>query len=233
MKYSQKVMVITGTRKGIGRFLAEHYLSLGWKVYGVSREPGDIKHPNYVESLFDVSSELQVKNLMNKIREIDGHLDAIINNAGIASMNHILTTPLKTVESVFRTNFLGTFLVLREGAKIMAKNGGSIINFTTIARPLYLEGEAIYAASKSAIETLSKIAAKELAPFKITVNAIGPTPVDTDLVRSVPAAKMEHLISIQPIKRYGTMEDVSNCVDFFLQEKSSFITGQIIYLGGI
>jgi 3-oxoacyl-[acyl-carrier protein] reductase len=96
-----------------------------------------------------------------------------------------------------------------------------------------LEGEAIYAASKSAVETLSKILAKEFSSYQITVNAIGPTPIETDLIKAIPKAKIEKLISNQTIKRLGGYEDVTNVVDFYLSKKSEFITGQTIYLGGL
>lgn len=116
----------------------------------------------------------------------------------------------------------------------MQKNSfGRIVNFTTVASPLHLEGEAVYAASKSAVETLTKILAKELAPWKITVNAVGPTPIETDLIRSVPKEKIESLIKQQAIKRMGHFADVQNVIDFFLKSESNFITGQIVYLGGI
>ena len=116
----------------------------------------------------------------------------------------------------------------------MQKNKfGRIINFSTVAVPLNLEGEAIYAASKAAVASLTKILAKEFASFGITVNAIGPTPIKTDLIKSVPDEKIKKLINAQAIKRFGSFQDTVNVIDFFINEKSDFITGQIIYLGGI
>ncbi len=163
-----------------------------------------------------------------------GKIDALINNAGIASMNHLLLTPGKTAQQIMGTNFLGTFFVMRETAKQMIrKKHGRIVNFTTVAVPLALKGEAIYAASKAAVESLTKIAARELSPHGITVNAIGPTPVETDLIRLIPKEKINELIETQAINRIGTTGDIINVIDFFLSEKSSFITGQVIYLGGI
>ena len=149
-------------------------------------------------------------------------------------MNHTLITPLSTVNEILNTNLIGTFLFCREAGKMMSRSQhGRIVNFTTVATPLKLEGEAIYAASKAAIFSLTQVLARELAPFKITVNSIGPTPIETDLIRSVPKEKMNSLIKRQAIHRYGEFEDVSNVIDFYLDAKSTFITGQNLYLGGV
>lgn len=228
------VIAITGTRKGIGRFLAEQYLDRGWTVVGCSRDSSDLSHERYTHYELDVADEKAVSSMMQDVRRKQGRLDALLNNAGIASMNHFLLTPAKTVERVFATNLMGTFLFCREAGKIMARNNyGRMINFATVATPLKLEGEAVYAASKAAVVSLTQVLARELAPHGITVNAVGPTPVPTDLVGSVPEAKMTALIARQAIPRYGTMHDVLNVCDFFLRQESNFVTGQTIYLGGI
>jgi 3-oxoacyl-[acyl-carrier protein] reductase len=171
------------------------------------------------------------------IREIKrelGPIDALINNAGTASMNHLLLTPASSYRSIFDTNVLGSFLVMRECAKQMSRQKkGRIINFSTVAAAMDLEGEALYAASKSAIESLTRTSARELAPYGITVNAVGPTPIETDLIKLVPKESIAALISKQAIQRLGTFRDVNNCIDFFLKEESDFISGQVLYLGGI
>jgi len=227
------IYLITGDRKGIGRSLTEYYLSLGKKVIGCSRTGSDLKHKNYEHLICDVGDEKSVKSLISLIRKKHQRIDVLINNAGMASMNHILTTPVSTFDKLVHTNLKGTFLFTREASKVMRKNGGSIINFSTVASPLNLEGEAIYASTKAAVEKLTKISAHELSTFKIRVNCIGPTPVYTDLIKAVPKNKIEELLSRQAVKRLGTFEDIKNVVDFFSSEKSNFITGQIIYLGGV
>ena len=229
-----RVIVITGTSKGIGLELAKYYLQKGDMVVGCARSQNDIKDENYRHFVLDVSDERAVVNMIREIKTEFNKIDILINNAGIASMNHFLTTSFESVKKVFSTNFFGTFLFSREVGKIMMRQKfGRIVNYTTVASALRLEGEAIYAASKSAIENLTQTLSKELAPFNITVNAIGPTPVKTDLIKAVPQDKIDALLEKQAIKRLGNFEDIKNVIDFYIDEKSEFITGQILYLGGV
>lgn len=229
-----RAVLITGSRKGIGRYLSEHFLNLGDRVIGCSRSNTDLKHDNYTHFCLDVSDENEVKKMVSFIRKSFGHIDVLINNAGVASMNHYLLTPKSTVEKLFNTNVVGTFLFSRELAKLMSKNKeGRIINFSTVAVPLNLEGEAVYAASKSAVVSLTKILAKEVGSLGITVNAVGPTPVLTDLIKAVPKNKIQELLDQQAIGRLGTFEDVLNVIEFFIKPESSFVTGQVVYLGGV
>ncbi|PAF45177.1 SDR family oxidoreductase [Helicobacter sp. 11S02596-1] len=240
----KKVFVITGSRKGIGKELAWHYLQEGHIVCGCSRAQGDITHPNYRHFALDVSDENAVIAMVKAVKKEFGQIDVLLNNAGIASMNHLLLTPFKSVQNIFSTNVFGSFLFIRECAKIMSatylKNKKHrphphyrIVNFATVATALRLEGEAIYAASKAAIINLTEIAAKELAPFGITINALAPTPVPTDLIKNVPKEKMDALLASQALKRFGSFEDVVNVIEFFINEKSDFITGQTLFLGGV
>ena len=321
-----RVILITGTRKGIGRDLSEYYLNKGDIVCGCSRTQSNLEHKNYRHFTLDVCDENAVVNMVRAVKKEFGTIDVLLNNAGIASMNHILTTPLKTMQNIFNTNVFGSFLFLREVSKVMVQNykkrikdleskwldsknnaknaiaeavcddfkesailessnskivsekcglqgksQGSllnindrsdfsqlphlspqaelprkntkettqnlmpyrIVNFATVATPLRLEGEAAYAASKAALVNLTQVCAKELSEFGITINAIGPTPVPTDLIKNVPKAKMDALLNQQAIKRFGEFRDVLNAIEFFLDEKSDFITAQVIYLGGV
>ena len=228
------VFLITGTRKGIGEHLVKHYLAQGHQVVGCSRGPTSFEAESYRHFCLDVSDEATVQQMFSEISNQHGRLDVLINNAGIASMNHALLMPTKTARDIVDTNFIGTFLMSREAARLMRKHGfGRIINFATVATPLKLEGEAVYAASKAAVINFTQIIAREFAEFGITANVVAPTPIQTDLIKAVPEEKLARLLKRQAIKRLGEFRDVTNVIDFFIRPESDFITGQVLYLGGV
>ena len=234
MSVSNQIILITGSRKGIGYQLAQYFLKNGFIVIGCSRQESTLDHFNYKHYILDVANEGEVVNMFKDIRKNYGKLDILINNAGMASLNHSLLTPVNTVIKLYETNFLGTFLCSRQAVKLMQKNKfGRIINFSTVAVPLNLEGEAIYASTKCAVEQFTKIFAKEVAPLGITVNIIGPTPIQTDLIKAVPKIKIDELLNQQAIKRMGDFDDIINVINFYIKNESNFITGQTIYLGGV
>lgn len=227
------VALVTGTRKGIGRYIAERLVAGGYQVVGCSRKPVDWQLDGYTHHAVDVSDEGQVKRLLSTIRKQYGRLDVTINNAGVASMNHFLLTPVATLKKVSDINYLGTFLVTRESARVMSpRQYGRIVNLSTIAVPLGLSGESVYVASKSAVEGLTRVTSRELADFGITVNAVGPTPIETDLIRNVPPEKIDALVNQLAIKRLGQPEDVYNVIEWLIKPETSYVTGQVIYLGG-
>lgn len=229
-----KIIVITGTRKGLGYDLAQYYLELGHIVCGCSRGASTINHANYRHFELDVTDESLVVKMIRSVKKEFKKIDILLNNAGIASMNHIFTTPYETAKKVMGTNFFGTFLFMREVGKLMMqKKYGRIVNYSTVAVAFNLEGEAIYASSKAAVETLTKTVSNEVASLGITVNAVAPTPVETDLIKAVPKDKINDLLKRQAIQRFGTFNDVKNVIDFFISDQSEFITGQVIYLGGV
>lgn len=227
-------VLITGTTRGLGKAMADHFLALGDTVIGCGRTEQTITHLQYQHHLLDITSAEAVADFFFTLRHDHKHLDILINNAGIAKMNAFVMTPLESVQQVFAVNVNGTFLFCQKAIGLLRKSPHPrIINMSTVAVPLRLEGEAIYAASKSAVETLTRIIAKELGGFHITCNAIGPSPIATDLIKGVGRDKIADLVRQQAIKRMATVDDVLHLVDFLSQPASSMITGQVIYLGGI
>lgn len=226
-------ILITGTSRGLGRFLAEHYLALGDSVIGCSRSEHTIVHERYWHQQLDITGENAVAALFSEVRQRFGGLDVLINNAGTASMNAFALTPLASVRRVMETNFLAAAMLTHGAIRLLRKSSaGRIVNMSTIAVPLRLEGEAVYAASKSALETFTRVLAREIGTMGITCNAVGPSVVKTRLTEGVPAEKLERLIKGQAIPRQATGADVANVVDFFLRAESGLVTGQVVYLGG-
>ncbi len=181
-----------------------------------------------------MSNETDVAMVVADLRDRWGTLDGLINNAGVARMVPVALTPAATARQVMEVNFMGTFLLTNACLRLLKRSAaGRIVNLTSVAVPLRLEGEALYAAAKSAIETFTRVVAKEFGPMGITCNAVGPSPIRTDLLQKVPEEKLDAIIQRQAIKRWATVDDVVQVVDFFLDAKSSMITGQIIYLVGL
>jgi 3-oxoacyl-[acyl-carrier protein] reductase len=230
----KQVVLITGTRKGIGRHLAETYARRGMLVEGCSRGDAGWEGENYSHANVDVADEKAVKSWISGVAKRHGRIDVVINNAAIATMNHVLLTPASTANRMLEVNVTGTMLVCRDAAKVMMRRKyGRIINFTTIVAPIALAGEAIYAASKSAVVTLTRILAYELGQWGITCNSFGATPIMTDMIKGVPQAKIDAVVQGLAIKRLGTYDDCTNVCDFFMAPGSDNITGQVLYLGGI
>jgi 3-oxoacyl-[acyl-carrier protein] reductase len=229
---SRRAICITGASRGIGRFLAETFLSREWMVFGCSRSASDLEHERYQHFEVDIADEHSVVAMFTTIRQRNVPLYSLINNAGLASMNHALTTPAVTMEHLLRVNALGTMLCSREAAKqMLQRRTGRIVNFATVALALALEGESAYVASKGAVVAYTRVLAREIGPQGITVNAIAPNPIPTDLTAGVAKEKLDGVIARQANKRYGTAHDVLRVIDFFLDPANDLITGQVIYLG--
>lgn len=224
-------VLVTGTSRGIGKALAERLLAEGWTVEGCSRGTATIVHARYTHRQLDVTEETAVSAYIAEVSARVGRIDALINNAGGAAMNAFLLTPGSVAEALMRQNYLGTFLLSREVAKVMVRQrGGRIINLSTVAVPLALEGEAAYVASKAAVEALTKVMAAELAPHGIRVNAVGPGPVDTALTRTVPKAQLAVLRERMGLNRELAMSEVLDAIQAFLKP-DSVVTGQVTYVG--
>lgn len=228
-----RVALVSGARHGIGKELARWFLAKGYAVVGCSRKPSRWSLRGYLHFPADVTDEAAVTSMFSEIRRRHGRLDVLVNNAGIAAMNHCLLTPVASVSRILEVNVAGTFLLSREAAKLMARRRyGRIVNMGSVGVPLRLAGEAGYVASKAAVVSLTQVMARELAPLGITVNVVGPTPLDTRMTKNVPREKLRRLASQLPIPRRATFADIANVVEFFIRPESSHITGQVVYLGG-
>ncbi|ARZ72390.1 short-chain dehydrogenase [Streptomyces albireticuli] len=230
------IALVTGTRTGIGKALAEHFLERGDTVIGCSRRPSSIHHPEYHHHEIDLTDAAQTRSMFRAARREFGHLDALVNNAGTSVMNHFMMTPEKTAREVFDLNFFALLNCCREAAKLLQKSPegtATILNVSTVAVPWALDGQLVYSASKSAVEQLTRVMSKELAVFGIRVNGIGLPPVRTVLTRTLAPETLDAVIDRQTIGRMCEMEDIVGPVDFLTTGQSDFVTGETLYLGGV
>jgi 3-oxoacyl-[acyl-carrier protein] reductase len=222
--------LITGTSQGLGLALAERLLADGWTVHGFARGAQTLVHERFRAHAVDVTDEAAVRAAVSTVAAA-GRIDLLVNNAGAASMNALLLTPGSVAEQLMRVNYLGTFHCLQAVGKVMVRQrAGRIINLTTVAVPLSLEGEAAYVASKAAVVALTKVAAKELASSGVVVTAVGFGPVETKLTRAVPKAALAKINRAIGRPEGTTM---TQAVDFILAHMRTAEGGQVEYLGQI
>jgi 3-oxoacyl-[acyl-carrier protein] reductase len=231
----QRVALITGSSRGIGRHLVQHLVARNFEVVGCSRSAVEsMEAANHTHVVADVGLEEDIAKLFRAIRTKYGRLDIVINNAAVnpAIGLSMLTTRSAATETLM-TNVLGTFSVSREAAKLMMRGKwGRIINFSSMAARHEVAGEAIYSASKAAIQTLTRVMAKEFYRYGITCNAIAPAAIETDMMNAVPRDALREILARNAIPEMGRLEDVSNAVDWLIQPESQAVTGQVIFLGG-
>lgn len=222
--------LITGSSQGLGRALGERLLAEGWTVHGFARGPQELTHADFTAHVVDVTDEAAVRSAVATVAAA-GRIDVLVNNAGAASMNALLLTPGSVAEQLMRVNYLGTFHCLQAVGKVMVRQrAGRIINLTTVAVPLSLEGEAAYVASKAAVEALTQVAAKELASSGVVVTAVGFGPVETKLTGAVPKAALAK-INAAIGRPEGTT--LAQAVDFLLAHLRSAPAGKVEYLGQV
>jgi len=225
------MVIITGSSKGIGKALAENFCEAGEIVVGLSRTKVKTKYESFS---VDVRIHEDLKNLCEKLKNNYEPPSLLINAAGVSHPNlAILSKPSLTREMI-ETNILGTIFSCQVFAPLLFQNQKSnIVNFSSVATTLKLRGEAIYSATKSAVETFSNSFAKEVERFNVRVNCIAPGPINTDMVSHLTPAQKNDLIKNQIIKKQFTTSDIYNLILTLINDKSGSITGQTIHLGGV
>ena len=215
---NKPVMLITGTRKGIGKYLAEYYSKKLYQVIGCSRGLIDYKLDNYQHFCLDISEESSVKKMFTEIRKKYGRLDVLINNAGVNyAHSPLLLVPYESALKTVEVNLLGTFLLSREAAKIMKKKSfGRIVNLGSMAVKHEVKGEAIYTASKAAIVSLTRVMAKEISSYGITCNTVSPAAIDTDFIKKINNNGLNEVLSRNAIPDVGSLKEVSNTIDWLI-----------------
>jgi 3-oxoacyl-[acyl-carrier protein] reductase len=227
------VMILTGTSKGIGKGIAEHFLNKNYIVFGCSRGTATIESANYYHTQLDVSNEKQVREWIRSIKNTSQEIDILVCNAGIAPAAILMTmTSGSTIEDLLKINIAGTYYVCREVAKVMMSyRKGRIITLSSMSVGLHEEGTSAYSSSKSAIIEMTKIMAKELAPFDITCNVVAPSMYMTDAVKALGNDVITRALNKLTIKRVLRIEEICNVISFLSSPESSCITGQVIHMG--
>jgi 3-oxoacyl-[acyl-carrier protein] reductase len=234
MSYAGKVVLITGARRGVGRLLAEHFLAGHAKVIGFNRHADEEAPAGYTGMIVDIADPESVVRGFAQVRKDFGQVDIVINNAAQLVSQYSMIMPAAAAKAMLDVNILGTFLVSREAAKLMRKSKwGRIINIGSMACSLEPMGDSIYAASKAAIATLANVMAKEFAAFNVTCNTLAISAIETDMLAQLPKDKIDTVVAGLPLPRYAVADDIFNVVDFFASERSSYVTAQTVYLGGV
>jgi 3-oxoacyl-[acyl-carrier protein] reductase len=229
--------LVTGASRGIGRAIAARLLADGWAVINLDNAPPEIE-PDLGDRWIEVDLQ-SVEATKNALRDVllDGPVSALVNNAAIGRMSAIDDTSVKDFEASVAVNMRAPMLCAQ--AVIPGMKAGGFGRIVNIASRAHL-GKALrtsYAATKGAMVSMTKVWALELAPHGISVNAIAPGPIRTELFeRANPPdnPRTRQIIDAIPVGRLGEPEDVANTVSFFLDKRAGFITGQVLYVcGGI
>jgi 3-oxoacyl-[acyl-carrier protein] reductase len=234
--------IVTGASRGIGAAIAVRLAQDGFSVVvnyaGSEGEATALVNKikatggHAITAQADVSEGAEVARMFDVAEKEFGGADVLVNNAGIMSLSTIATTGDATFDRLIAVNLKGTFNGLREAAKRL-RSGGRIINFSTSVIGLRLETYGIYAATKSAVETLTAVLSKELRGRSITVNAIAPGPTATDLFLNGKSEELiDRMAKMNPLERLGTPQDIAAAVSFLAGADGSWINGQVLRANG-
>lgn len=238
-----KTVLITGASRGIGREIALKFAKNGYSIilnYNSSEQKA-IEVAKEVESLdsryllykADVADEAQVANMIDKAMQTFGHIDVLVNNAGVALSKLFQQTSATEVAKVFGVNTFGVINCAKAVVPNMIYNKqGKIINISSVWGKVGASMETIYSASKGAVIAFTLALAKELAPSNISVNCVCPGVIDTDMLLNLTNNEKEQLKEQTPLMRLGTPQDIANAVYFLASDNANFITGQVITVDG-
>jgi 3-oxoacyl-[acyl-carrier protein] reductase len=242
MNLSGKVALVTGASRGIGKAVALKLAQAGADliVTATSLERAE-KTADEITALgrkalavkVDVSNTSDVEALFAKTTEVFGRLDFLVNNAGITRDGLLMRMKDADWDAVVDTNLKGAFVCTREAIKLMGKaKGGSIVNISSVVGEMGNAGQANYCASKAGLIGFTKAVAREYARRNITVNAITPGFIETDMTDVLSASVKEDLLKQIPVGRLGKPEDIANAVLFLVSDMGSYITGHVLSVNG-
>jgi 3-oxoacyl-[acyl-carrier protein] reductase len=239
---TSKVAIVTGASRGIGAAVAERLARDGFAV--IINYSSDARSAETLERKIednggralaakaDVSNPNAVRDMFDAAERAFGGVDVLINNAGIMKLAKIADSDDALFDQQIAINLKGSFIAMREAAKRL-RDGGRIVNFSTSVVGARLETYGVYAATKSAVETMTAILSKELRGRNITVNAVAPGPVATELFLSGKSPELiDRLAKMNPIERLGTPEDIASAVAFLVGPDGGWINGQVLRANG-
>jgi len=242
LDFTGKVALVTGSSRGIGAGMVQALNQFGARcIVNYVDDPqgrnksdaqsvaATLKDSFIVEC--DVGSLASVTAMMDQVRQQAGGLDILINNAGIIRDRTIKKMTESEWDDVLRVNLTGTYHCIQQAIPLL-RNGGRIVNLSSITGQLGLFGQANYASSKAGIMALTRVAARELAKQQITVNAIAPGVIDTDMTRSMGPEIVKRLADQVPLGRVGRVEDVVDAALFLCSQHAQYITGQVLHVSG-
>ena len=236
MQKESKKILITGASRGIGRDIALNSKEKGYKVLGTSTTNEGVLSlkENGIHGLqLDLNDKKSVESFNGLLIQEHPDIAVLVNNAGITRDNIVLRMSEEEWTDVLNVNLNGAFKVTKTVLKFMLKKRwGRILNITSTSASTGNRGQANYAAAKAGVEAFSKSLAKEVGSRGITVNAIAPGYIQTDMTEVISENVKEEILSQIPLSRFGKPEEISQLVDFLISDEASYITGQTIHING-
>lgn len=232
-----KIAIVTGAGRGIGRAIAEKYASEGAQVYVADIREEDLKwtdeNVNVHGMVLDICDFAAVKNAVMSIKKEHGHIDILVNNAGLISYEMMSMIDYEKFRKMLEVNVVSLIHFMQLVGRVMARQqSGSIINMASMVAVKGAAGQLSYAASKGAVISATKSAAKELADNHIRVNAIAPGMVGTERFKAVLEEKFSQKINDIPFSRLAEPEDIANAALYLASDMSSYVTGQVLGIDG-